>query len=104
MRVRVGSINSFDLIWSPQIIEANLVEMAILGGLNNLCIYLQRNCQLLKIEKSGPFLPRKMTDTPFSREEGPHHGGHHRIGRGGGGRCPHWYHCPGGNPSKGQTL
>src|SRR5579872_2389918 len=46
MRVRVGPINSFNLIWGPQIIEANLVEVAILGGLNNLCVDLQRKSQL----------------------------------------------------------
>ena len=85
----MGPINSFDLIWGPQIIEANLVEMAILGGLDNLGVYLPMNCQQLKIEKSGPFLPRKMKGTPFSLEEEPPHGGHRRIGQGGGGRCSH---------------
>src|SRR5579872_4463579 len=98
MRVRVGSINSFDLIWSPQIIEANFVEVAVLSGLDNFGVYLPRNCQQLEIKKSGTFLPRKMKDTPFSLEVGPPHGGHHRTGQGGGGRCPRWYHYPGDSP------
>ena len=46
VRVRVGPIDGFYLIRGSQIIEANFGEMAILGGLNNPGIDLQRNYQL----------------------------------------------------------
>ena len=90
MRVRVGSINSLNLIWSPQIIEADFVEVAILGGLNNFGVDLQRKKSAHSvIEKSGPFLLLRRRDTPSFREVGPHLCGHRMIGRGEGGRCPH---------------
>src|SRR5579872_6815848 len=104
MRVRVGSINSLNLIWSPQIIEVNFVEVAILCGLNNLGIDLQRKESAHSIiEKSGPFLLLKKMGTPSYLEEEPHLCGHRNFGRGEGGHCPHWYRYLGGNPGKGQT-
>src|SRR6201993_1314990 len=104
MRVRVGSINSLNLIWSPQIIEADFVEVAILSGLDDFRIDLKGTVSLLNNEKSGPFLLLKKMDTPSCLEVGPHPCGHRSFGRGGGGRCPHWYHYPGGNPGKGSTV
>jgi hypothetical protein len=105
MRVRVGPINSLNLIWGPQIIEADFVEVAILGGLNDFGVDLQRKKSAHSvIEKSGPFLLLRRRGTPSFLEVGPHLCGHRRIGRGGGGRCPHWYRYLGGNPGKGQTV
>ena len=104
MRVQVGPINSLNLIWGPQIIEADFVEVAILGGLNDMCVDLKGKVSYLNNKKSGPFLLLKKMDIPSCLEVGPHPCGHCRIGQGGGGRCPHWYHSLGGNPGKGQTI
>ena len=86
----MGPINSFNLIWGPQIIEANLVEVAILGGLDNLCVDLQRKKSAHSIiEKSGPFLLLRKMGIPSSLGVEPHLCGHRRIGQGRGGHCPH---------------
>ena len=42
MRVRISSIQSFDLVRGLQVIEADLVKVAILSGLDNACVDLER--------------------------------------------------------------
>src|SRR5579872_5748732 len=75
MGVWLGPINSFNLIWGPQIIEANLVEMAILGGLDNLHVDLKGSLvnqvfsvgNLPTLEKDGySILPGRGTTSLWS--------------------------------------